>query len=116
MSVAITTTEASTRLAASMTCPRCAQPMTLVNSATPLTREWRAVMRCPACRASQLLLVRLIEIADLTPEGDRKPQADCGTQAGYSRHRRNLEDQCDACLDAHAAAERDYIRRHGRNR
>ncbi len=116
MSVAITTTHETTRLAATMTCPRCGQPMTLVNSATPLTREWRAVMRCPHCRASQLLLVRLVEIGDHTPQPDRKPQAECGTQAGYSRHRRHQEDPCDACRAGHAAHERDYVKQHGRQR
>lgn len=40
--------------------------------------------------------------------GDQRYMAaECGTDAGYHRHRRTLgEDACEACLEAHAAAAR----------
>lgn len=35
----------------------------------------------------------------------------CGTEAAYRRHKRNGDDKCDACRDAHAAYEREQYER-----
>ena len=35
------------------------------------------------------------------------PESGCGTLAGYSRHRRQREEACPACVQARAAYERD---------
>lgn len=113
MSVAVTTFPIGTRLTAGMTCPRCGAPMIVVNTGRPLTREWRAVMHCNNCRAQQLLLVRLVEIADLSHTGSTPP-VECGTPAGYQRHRRHKEATCDACKTAHAASERANARKRAR--
>lgn len=60
---------------------------------------------------------------DWTPEPliEHKPRkrgkgpADCGTDAGYYRHRRTLkEPACDACKTAHSAALKDLRKRKAR--
>lgn len=42
--------------------------------------------------------------------------AQCGTDSGYHRHRRNGQPICDDCREGHAAAERDRLRRAARRR
>jgi hypothetical protein len=116
VSVAVTTCPTGNRLSAGMTCPRCGHPMAVVNSSQAFTREWRAVMRCGSCRASQLLLVRLVDIAEIEPPANRQRYAECGTQAGYSRHRRHHQTPCDDCKAAHATSERAYVEKNGRRR
>lgn len=45
------------------------------------------------------------------PGDARKPQAACGTHAGYYRHRDRNERPCDACLAAKAAYQRQRTAR-----
>jgi WhiB family redox-sensing transcriptional regulator len=38
----------------------------------------------------------------------RMAYVQCGTNAGYRKHRRRFEDACDACMEAHRDAERAF--------
>ena len=47
------------------------------------------------------------------PRPERKPPEplqECGTNAGWTRHRRNNQDPCEPCREAHNAANRAYRR------
>lgn len=50
-------------------------------------------------------LARLEKLMRKRPSSRAKVAA-CGTDAGYSRHRKNGEDACDACKKAHTDYER----------
>lgn len=41
----------------------------------------------------------------------RRAVAECGTESGYQWHRRHLDQPCQPCRDAHAAARRDAVAR-----
>ena len=42
----------------------------------------------------------------VTPYAERQAVASCGTESGYSKHRRKGEPMCEPCRDAHRAGER----------
>lgn len=50
-------------------------------------------------------LARLEKLARKRP-ATRAKVAACGTDAGYSRHRKRAEDACDACKRAHSDYEK----------
>lgn len=106
------------------TCPRCGIRRQVHESRTgELCRDcWlvernapqAAVMRGPAAlRLNELLAMRAridAEIAALQRAAQRRTgshrPAICGTESGYSKHRREGEETCEACKKARREGER----------
>lgn len=81
-------------------CPRCAGPLEITNS-RHLTAEFVAVVKCPNKSCALEWIVRMT-ITPAHPTDDFEVGR-CGTEAGYMRHVRTLnEEACDECLLAHA--------------
>lgn len=68
--------------------------------------EGSTVFRCLDCRQDQVLTHRLAFVVDRSHEGARALHAACGTDSGYSRHRKLKEEACDDCRRAHADSVR----------
>lgn len=95
-------------------CPRCGAELTHITSGRVVgASETNAIVRCPQCPehlAEWQVLVRLLPTADRVEPSVKRhpvPRALCGTDGGYFAHLRQYrETPCQACRDAHAAAER----------
>lgn len=85
-------------------CGACGGRCEIVAHGSPGTWRTTAVAGCVDCGAEWLLTVEATAISG--QRGPRRP-AECGTDSGYYRHRRQLKDEpCDDCRRAHAEATR----------
>ena len=91
-----------------VTCPYDGEPLQHVTTGSPVAgREVGAVCRCQVCQSEFLLHLRLLPCGDqaVGSSPKRPGPAECGTDAGYRRHRRSGEKPCDECKRGHAEAE-----------
>jgi hypothetical protein len=95
-----------------LVCPRCGGPVQHRADGRSTGLTTRAIAHCATCRDDWLIEVTLtstrrISNLDADQPTTQRRVAECGTDAGYYRHRRTLnEPACPACLDAHNAAAR----------
>lgn len=90
-------------------CPCCSGPVSTTNMSVPMTREARAILICEACGVKFLWHSFLSEVSFMGPGGRGTPFPH-GTEAGYTRHRRQHEAACPECALAHRESTRESAR------
>ena len=89
-------------LALAMSCPRCGADLAPVSERRLSAREHSSIWSCTR-RCSEWSVH--VDMVPVTVERQDE-RAACGTEPGYSAHRRRSEEPCRPCRDAHADAKR----------
>ena len=97
-----------------ITCPLCGADVILTNGGRFSSREVSAVVVCSECPANWSIRLDMVQIGislSLPGEGPaHRPVAECGTDAGYRKHRREGQEPCEACKSGHAQDQSRWAR------
>ena len=97
-----------------VTCLRDGAPLVPVTVGQILSgREASVILRCSECHVDHHLYVSLnlfSKFIDTNPDNQCRP-AECGTESGYSKHRRNGTPICEMCASAHREGNRRRAKR-----